>query len=212
MKKRVLCLALLVAVASVVWARVPMRQWVASMPDSVMPLLTKNNRLDFMDFIDSGMEAVVTNRLDGKSRMTMLEADFASIEYTKSSVVAMKLLPLTDTTDVLCMVTTMVGGVKDSRMVFYDEQWEKLDAQSFIDEPQLLDFCVAEATDSAMLMWKKVDVFFKTYVLSPDALILECELSSMDYLNRADKEAVVPYVRKAPLTYLWQGGRFVRKE
>ena len=212
MKKRVLCLALLVAVASVVWARVPMRQWVASMPDSVMPLLTKNNRLDFMDFIDSGMEAVVTNRLDGKSRMTMLEADFASIEYTKSSVVAMKLLPLTDTTDVLCMVTTMMGGVKDSRMAFYDEQWEKLDAQSFIDEPKLLDFCVAEATDSAMLMWKKVDVFFKTYVLSPNVQMLECELSSIDYLNRADKEAVVPYVRKAPLAYLWQGGRFVRKE
>lgn len=203
---------LLVEVISSVWARVPMRQWIATMPDSVMPLLTKNNRLDFMDFIDSGMEAVVTNRLDGKSRMTLLAADFASIEYTKSSVVAMKLLPLNDTTDVLCMVTTMQGGVKDSRMAFYDEQWKKLETQSFIDEPRLLDFCVAEATDSAMLMWKKVDVFFKTYVLSPDAQVLECELSSMDYLNRADREAVAPYVSKAPLVFLWQGGRFVRKE
>lgn len=212
MGKRFVAAVSFVIVASLAWAKMPVRQWIVSMPDSVMPLLTRNNRLDFIDFVDSGMEAVVTNRLDGKSRMTMLSEDFASIEYTKSSVVAMKLLPLTDTTDVLCMVTTMQGGVKDSRVAFYDEQWRELDVESFIDEPKLLDFCVAEATDSAMLMWKKVDVFFKTYVLSPNVQMLECELSSIDYLNRADKEAVVPYVRKAPLTYLWQGGRFVRKE
>ena len=144
MEKRILAAVFFVAVVSLAWAKVPLRQWIVSMPDSVMPLLSKNNRLDFIDFIDGGMEAVVTNRLDGKSRMTMLSEDFASIEYTRSSVVTMKLLPLTDTTDVLCMVTTMQGGVKDSRITFYDERWEELDAELFIDEPLLLDFCVLE--------------------------------------------------------------------
>lgn len=212
MEKRILATVFFVAVVSLAWAKAPLRQWIVSMPDSVMPLLSKNNRLDFIDFIDGGMEAVVTNRLDGKSRMTMLSEDFASIEYTRSSVVTMKLLPLTDTTDVLCMVTTMQGDVKDSRIAFYDERWEELDAELFIDEPLLLDFCVSEVTDSSKLMWKKVDVFFKTYVLSPDALKMECGLSSMDYLSRADRDAVAPYVRKAPLTFLWQEARFVRKE
>ena len=212
MEKRILATVFFVAVVSLAWAKAPVRQWIVSMPDSVMPLLSKNNRLDFIDFIDGGMEAVVTNRLDGKSRMTMLSEDFASIEYTRSSVVTMKLLPLTDTTDVLCMVTTMQGDVKDSRITFYDERWEELDAELFIDEPLLLDFCVPEVTDSAKLIWKKVDVFFKTYVLSPDVLKMECGLSSMDYLSRADRDAVAPYVRKAPLIFLWQGARFVRKE
>ena len=94
MGKRFVAAVSFVIVASLAWAKMPVRQWIVSMPDSVMPLLTRNNRLDFIDFVDSGMEAVVTNRLDGKSRMTMLSEDFASIEYTKSSVVAMKLLPL----------------------------------------------------------------------------------------------------------------------
>ena len=44
-----------------------MRDVFAAMPDSVLGIMTKNNRLDCIDFIENDMEAKVRNRFDGFS-------------------------------------------------------------------------------------------------------------------------------------------------
>ena len=46
-----------------------------AMPDSLMPYLSKNNRLDFIDFLDSNMKAEVKNALGGTSEMLSLGDD-----------------------------------------------------------------------------------------------------------------------------------------
>ena len=90
MKKRfIYTFLLLLAVILHAEARTPMRQWLVAMPDSVMPLLTKNNRMDFIDFYDAQMAAVVTNRMDGSSRMNRLTDDYVQIRYTGSTDVEM---------------------------------------------------------------------------------------------------------------------------
>jgi len=64
------------------------------MPDSLMPYLTTNDRLDFIDFLDSGMKAEVTNQMGGTSEMTALTADSLSIRMSESLRVDMLLLDL----------------------------------------------------------------------------------------------------------------------
>ena len=59
-----------------------MKDIVRTMPDSIIPLLSLNNRLDFVDYIDSKMKAEVTNQLGGKSEMTTLTDDFAHIRVS----------------------------------------------------------------------------------------------------------------------------------
>ena len=45
MMKRIVYTFLLLAMSLHMAARTPMRNWLVTMPDSVMPLLTKNDRL-----------------------------------------------------------------------------------------------------------------------------------------------------------------------
>lgn len=189
-----------------------MRQWLVAMPDSVMPLLTKNNRLDFIDFYDAKMEAVATNRMEGKSRMDVLTDDFIRINYTKTTDVEMKLLPLNDTTDILCMVTTVKASVNDSRIAFFDAQWQPLDATTYINEPRMEDFRSTMQGDSAAWAWSKLDIFFRTYHLSAEETGLKCVLTTTDYLSEEDRAEVAPYLRQAPITYLWNDGKFARNE
>ena len=132
MKRIVYAFLLLLPVLSQAESRISMRDWMVAMPDSVMPLLSKNNRLDFIDFYDAKMEASVTNRLEGKSCMDVLTDDYVSIRYTKTTDVAMKLLPLNDTTDVLCMVTTVKASADDSRIAFFDSCWRPLEVTSIL--------------------------------------------------------------------------------
>lgn len=202
---------LLLMAGTVAQARTPMRQWLVAMPDSVMPLLTKNNRLDFIDFLDSKMEAVVTNRLDGKSQMNVLTDDYLHISYTRTCDVAMKLLPVADTVEVLCVVTTVKAAVDDSRVAFFDEAWHPIEVSLLFTEPILDDFKGVEVGDSVDAAWRKMDIFFKTYELSPDAATLTCRLGATDYLNEEDGKEVAPYLKCDTLVYSWEGGRFVRK-
>ena len=55
-----------------------MRDVFKQMPDSLIPYLSSNNRLDFIDFIDSKMDAEVANSLGGKSRMQKLTDKYVS--------------------------------------------------------------------------------------------------------------------------------------
>lgn len=204
-------LFLLVCMVCVCQARTPMRQWLVAMPDSVLPLLTKTNRLDFIDFFDYHMDAVVTNRMDGKSHLDTLTADYLLINYTRSCDVAMKLLPVNDSTDVLCMVTTVKAAVSDSRVAFFDEAWQPVAVERHFVAPQMGDFRTAERTDSANAAWNKMDVFFKTYHLVIDAPMLTCRLGTPDFLSRDDRSTVAPYLVTDSLVYSWTDGCFVRK-
>lgn len=205
------CLVLLV-MHSYAEARTLMREWLVAMPDSVLPLLTKNNRLDFIDFYDCNMEATVTNRLDGRSRMDTLTDDFIRISYTKTTEVTMKLLSVNDTTDVLCMVTTVKAAADDSRIVFFDAQWQSLELSSYVIEPRMEDFRSALQGDSAEWAWRKMDIFFRTYHLGAENAELKCVLTATDYLSADDRDDVMPYVRKQPLIYRWSDGKYCREE
>ena len=212
MTRRIISLLfLLVCMVCVCQARTPMRQWLVAMPDSVLPLLTKTNRLDFIDFFDYHMDAVVTNRMDGKSHLDTLTADYLLINYTRSCDVAMKLLPVNDSTDVLCMVTTVKAAVPDSRVAFFDAAWQPVAVERHFVAPQMGDFRTAERTDSANAAWNKMDVFFKTYHLAIDAPMLTCRLGTPDFLSRDDRSTVASYLVTDSLVYSWTDGCFVRK-
>ena len=70
-----------------------------AMPDSLMPYLSKNNRLDMVDFMEAKMKAEVTNQLDGRSEMTLLTPDSLSIRLSDVLRVDMKLHPTAEPVD-----------------------------------------------------------------------------------------------------------------
>lgn len=107
-----------------------MQEVFKSMPDSLTPYLSANNRLDFIDFIESGMEAKVTNALGGRSVMTDLNERYLRIQLNEASVVQMRLLPVSTPVDgmsqVVCVVQTYGTSGKESSVSFYSCSWKPL--------------------------------------------------------------------------------------
>ena len=68
-----------------------MKEVWTSMPDSVMTLLTRNNRLDCLDYWEAGQEGRVTNRLDGEVKILFLSDDSLSVSDTGVSRYEMRL-------------------------------------------------------------------------------------------------------------------------
>ena len=92
-----LCLALSLTVKA--GESITIRDAFRQMPDSLLPTLTQNNRLDFLDFHDAGMKAEVKNRLGGTSLMTVLTDDSLSLQVSPAMRVDILLLTLPEPLD-----------------------------------------------------------------------------------------------------------------
>jgi hypothetical protein len=173
-------------------------------PDSVLPLLSKSYRADMVDYVDAGMTARVTNSLDGSSTLEELAVDYMRLAVTASSTMQLKLLPLQGDT-VICMVKSVNAEAADSRIYFYDKEWNMLDGRALFVYPSINDF-FASAADA--VAWSDAcDIYLVSLTLSAGDNTLVAEYTMPEYMNVDDAAKVKPLLRK--LVYRWSGERFV---
>lgn len=184
-----------------------------NMPDSLSPLLSSVNRADFIDFLESKMKAEVTNNFGGKSEMTELTADYIRVKISKQSSWQMKLLPIDDSTKVICTISTVCAPACDSHIKFYTTDWKKLPASSYLPALPVLDDFIAEASDT-------VDVYaYRDARRQADMLLMKADLSAKDsrltftfttpdYMEKEAAEKLKPFLRR-PMVYVWKRGRFI---
>ena len=106
-----------------------MRDILRQMPDTLVPLLTRNNLLDFPDYIDSQMKAELSNRLTGTSEMLQLTDDYTVIQTSPASTIQLKLLPK-GKAKIICLVRTYFANdsIGDSQFSFYTSEWKPMKA------------------------------------------------------------------------------------
>ena len=198
-----------------------MREVFAAMPDSVLPLVTKNNRLDCIDFIENNMEAKVRNRLDEYVTLEALTKDYARFRTSAVSLMEMKLLPTSDTTAVLCVVTTAQTGeegsavrLEDSHIRFLHPDWTALPTDTL---RQVVEHTYAKI-DSHLCVMPDTPMCDFTQALSaladfhPVKMALSADDTSLTVtlqtaqLSKTEREAVRNHLR--PLTLMWDGKQF----
>ena len=182
-----------------------------AMPDSITPLLTKVNKEDCVDFLDSHMKAEVKNRFDGTAEMKVLTEDYTLVQTSEIGTLEMKLLPVNDSTKVVCLVKTVCASGCDSDVRFYASDWSKeLEADSFLQRPSADVFFLPNDTlsEEGTLIRKKADMHLMKASLSKDAPTLTFIYTTPDYLTQEDKEKLLPHLRKEPVVLEWKDGKF----
>ena len=134
-----------------------MRDIFKQMPVSLLPYLSENNRLDFIDFIDSQMKAEVKNRLGGTSEMTVLTDSTLSIRMSDALQIDVLLLKTVEVADaesseVVCLIETFGADSLslESTVRFFTPSWQLL------NEPPRLS-----ASDQSTISSKKVQTILK---------------------------------------------------
>ena len=125
MKIRLLVLGLCLSAFTSQASAQEIRDVFKQMPDSLVPYLTQNNRLDFLDFLDSNMKAEVKNRMNGQSTMDTLTADYTRVRLSESSAIQLKLLPA-QSDSVVCMVRTFSAPASESFVSFFSTSWQPI--------------------------------------------------------------------------------------
>ena len=131
MKKLFLALSLMLA--NNVFAQTTMSEALKSMPDSLMPYLTHNNRLDCIDFCEANMKAEVRNAFDGKSELVQLTSNYALFRLNDASTLELCLLDA-DNSQVICMIQTYGTDMRESVISFFTTSWQQLPTRQFLSE------------------------------------------------------------------------------
>ncbi len=102
-----------------------MRALLTDMPDSLMPLLTRNDRLDLLDEQAAHVRAAVKNRLGGETEMTVLTDTTAVIRMTPNSTITLMLLTVPAPTILMERTYTSdsMPGLTDRQTCTFDLQW-----------------------------------------------------------------------------------------
>ncbi len=185
-----------------------------NIPDSLCPLLTKVNREDFSDFLESKMKAQVKNKLENMSEMKALTKDYVFLQSSSESSFQMKLLQLNDTTKIICAINTVCGPACDSRISFYNAQWKELSLKDHITLPNLDDFFIAPDS-SKIEEYNNIRALLDFYSfkadLSKDNSELVITLTSQESLDNDSAKSLDLYLKKN-LVYIWKDGKFVLKQ
>lgn len=182
-----------------------------SMPNNNIPQLDDAWRKDLIDLYKSGKEARLKNTMNGYSSLKNMTSDYLLLQVTERSTVEMKLLPLVNNTNVICVVKTVNGPVPDSEIEFFTTEWEPL-ATSDLFTPVTSDWFIKEDADKHSNAFQdatsRLDMDLIHYTLSPDSLTLTATYTTPQYLGREDRKKVAPFLKESPKVYTWEKSHF----
>ncbi len=100
-----------------------------TMPDSIMPLLSRNNRLDCVDYWEAGQQGDVKNRLEGKVAILFMNEDSLAVADTELSSYEMKLKRSAggSVQKIFVRHNVKIGDVKDWTERVFSFDWQLLD-------------------------------------------------------------------------------------
>lgn len=182
-----------------------------AMPDSMTPLLTKVNKEDCIDFLASDMKAEVMNRFNNPAEMKVLTEDYVLMKTSAIGTLEMKLLPVNDSTKVVCMVKTVCSSACDSEVHFYTSDWkQELDRRDYLQMPVFEDFFLQKdsLTDEEALIRQKADMHLMKASLSKDDLTITFIYTTPDYLNREDKDKMLKQLKQPSVSFQWKNAKF----
>ncbi|MBO4906790.1 MAG: DUF3256 family protein [Bacteroidaceae bacterium] len=184
-----------------------MRDVFANMPQKILPLVTKNNRLDCIDFIENNMEARVRNAIDDYVVLEALTSDYLRFRTSNSSYIEMKLLQEDARFIIAFGRTVELGHCFDSHITFYSLDWQALNSDERFTAPDIDAFLPLTPTDDvqrqAMLALR--DYHPMCISFSQSEPLIECALQTTD-LSTEQSTSIADDLRT--VTLRWNGQRF----
>ena len=206
--KRILTAILLLSCISPAFSA-DLRTLFVNMPDTILPTLTRNDRLDFLDYMDSGMKARARNRLGGESVMTSFSDNMLTVMTSGSGRTDIVLFERRKGQALICVITTVTARYSDSRLSFFNEDWTPVSTESLIDIPVFKDYLTPQALKSDSLDVLEKQSLLRLAEITPTTEALEFTYTSVDAIG-PDAALFRDFFIPGPVRYTWNGKRFVK--
>lgn len=180
-------------------------KWYVNMPDILNPTLSKQNRMELLEYHKAGQGDSIANIF--KNQAYLLKFDTLNqqilVKNTPTSTFEMKILNLPDNSSIIGIIRTVCAPVCMSTIEFYDTAWNVLPVRFYM--PSAIEWVdmnkiPAEKID---LQWVRslMGISFVSLRFSDKDQSVLAKNNTLDYISEEDRKVIAPYISDKSITF-----------
>lgn len=173
------------------------KDFFASEQGELLSLLPQNTRLDMIDYFEAGRLVDVKNNLSEGTHFIAMTDNYISVQLTKSSIVELLLVPVSKNDSIIVAITTLSLPAKDSRIAFYNTDWEPIDSKRYFKPVTMKDFVTIPKGDKTKqeTVLAAIDFPIISYSVNPADHTIVARHGLEEYMSKEDFTKIKPYLR-----------------
>ena len=182
----------------------------ASEPGVIFPLLTRTNRLDMVDYYNSGQKVSILNNMAGESKLLELDSAYLKVRTSGSREVEMRMRTVGKDT-LITVIETVMTPVPDSRLTQWNVHWQRYTSDRLFTMPAIDDFIVGKMSPKLRadlqdaMIFPLIQLTFK----GEQHDIIEARHGLEQFLAPSEYKRFAPYL-KPSLNYRFNGLKIKR--
>ena len=127
-------------------AQTSIREALKTMPQELLPYISDDQRKEIDEFTAKQDTVTIKNSLNGTTIVCIADSSFAQIDLNETACMQVRLLPVNDSTQIICMAKTVKTPIADSSIRFYSSDWKPIDSEFNLPVNADADSMLAEFT------------------------------------------------------------------
>jgi len=189
-------------------------KYYVNMPDALNPTLSKQNRLELLEYHKAGQGDSITNRFGNKAYLLNLDTlnQLVVVKNTVNSTFEMKVLNLDDGTLVIGIIRTICGPICQSMVELYDTAWHSVPIQ--FNMPRAIDWIdetavIPETVDHQWVL-NVLENNFIALSFHPASGMIVAKNNSMEFVGDADRKLIASLVKDKTIMYRFENRKWVQ--
>jgi hypothetical protein len=189
--------------------------WYVNMPDFLNPTLSKQNRLELLEYHKAHQSNSTVNRIGNQAHLLALDSlnNRILVRNTPSSTFEMKAFKLGNNTTAIGIIRTICAPVCLSNIEFYDTAWNQIPLQFTV--PKAIEWITKNdiPTDKVDIQWLKnsLGLSFISLSFSTEGQSIVAKNNTLEFLSDADRKIIAPYVTDKPISFKLKGRTWIRE-
>ena len=187
-----------------------------SMPDKIVPTLSKQQRFEMLEYSKLNRRDSVKNKFNEYLSIQHYDSinQLITFNTTKNNLTEIKVFEMEDATPVVAIINTVLQPVRLSTIQFYHLNWQPLTL--FSDIPTAKQWLISENTKIADIdidwLNKHLGNSYLSFTFSKEKPAIEVENHLVDFLSIEDKKIIANLLNNKPLIYILSHRQFVISE
>ncbi len=186
-----------------------------NMPNKLNPTLSKENRLELLEYYKAGQGDSVANRFGNLAFVTAFDSiqQVLKIRNTPVSTFDMKLFRLENNKPVIGIISTVCASVCQSSVQFYDTAWNVIPLR--FQMPKAIEWLKNDSLTQTNIDSKWIRNQLTTSFISLEFAIdknaIVAKNNTLQFLSEEDKKQIEPFVSTNPFLYNLKNGVWIKE-
>lgn len=176
-----------------------------NMPDKLNPTLSKQNRLELLEYYKAGQGDSVANRFGNFVYISIFDTiqQVVKVKNTSVSTFEMKLFRLEDNTPVVGIISTVCAKVCQSSLQFYDTAWNVVPLKFQMPKAVewLKDDSLIQTNIDKEWIKNQLATSFISLDFTSDKNAIVAKNNTFQFLSEEDRKQVEPFVTDKSFVY-----------